>query len=729
MSRPALSWRTLIVVAVTYTACVLLATYPVVRTFASHFPGSLADPLQALRVMRWYKEALFHRQSLLLCRGLQYPIGAPLGNFSPMQFQALLYLPLSLVVGNDVLCYNLIWLGNLVFTGLGTFVLIWYVCRDRTCAWFGGLLALLSGPMMLHAFGHLELISQGWFPLFLVGWMRWLEQPTWPRLFAAAGLYLLVALSAAYFAVLAIVPALLYLVWHLLHNRRAGFMLWLRSRGVPLLAFMGLVLPVLGVLFFNQLWSRFHGYALARPREEFFHNGAPLWSCVVPTAMHRLGGLLPADLYQQAGVSPIETCSYLGVVTLLLIGYALLSRAPFWRARYWWALFAVLLLLSLGAGPIQVGNFRIWLPGAFLYNRVFFVRMMRVPARFNLLLIVCAALLAAVGLRGLLNRFKSRVVRGVAVAGLALAALADLAIVPYPVAAMPEMPPCYALLQQRDPKGTFLEVPQYSTSWGVLNGACTYWQGLHHGTTTAGCSGFDNIRWLNEMFYPSPFAFQKLVGADYWLDATGDVAVDLVGRTDFLDYAWVYLAYHRLDYVILHQDAALTPCLPALDRMKALLQGAKIFEDGRTIVYDSTRLPVPRQPVLLAAAGWGLRCQGWYQDDRFMDRPISLLSPRGRLAVYNPDADRPLTLHLEGVALHVPRTVRLLAGERELACWRVAADGLHTYASPPFTLPAGMSEVVLESDGAERPKPLEEGYPGDRTPYSLRVAAVSLQRE
>jgi hypothetical protein len=622
-------------------------------------------------------------------------------------------------------------------------VLIWYVCRDRTCAWFGGLLALLSGPMMLHALGHLELIGQGWFPLFLVGWMRWLEQPTRRRLLVAASLYLLVALSAAYFAVLAVVPPALYALWHLCRNGRVGVRPWLRTRGLPLLAFVALVLPFLGLFFFNQFWSRWHGYALARPRDEFFHNGAPWWGCFVPNALHRLGRLLPADCYRQAGLSHIETCSYLGVVTLLLLAYALLSRAPLRRpqtpddggaaagwcggAGYWWALFVVLLLLSLGAGPIVLGKSRLWLPGAFLYKHVFFVRMMRVPARFNMLLAVCAALLAAAGLRRLLDRCPGRTARGSVLGVLTVAALADLAIVPYPVAALPEMPACYALLRQRRPEATFLEVPQYPTSGGVLNGACTYWQGLHHGRTTAGCSGFDNIPCLNEMFYPSPFTWQKLVKPGYLLDPGDFADADLVPHTGFLDTAWLYLAHHRLDYVIIHRDAALLPEPPAaLGRLQALLQGAQIFADERTVVYESARLPRPQQPALLAAAGWGLRCRGWYLDRHFMDRPVGLLSPCGRLAVYNPDSERPLTFHLEGVALHVPRTVRLLAGERELARWRVAADDLHSYASPPFTLPAGMSELVLESDGAERPAGLEEGYPGDRTPYSLRVAAVSL---
>src|ERR1700686_3994668 len=103
--------------------------------------------MQALWVMRWYKDSLLHGHSPLLCPDLQFPVGAPLGNFSPLHFQGLLYLPLSLFKANDVLCYNLIWLANLVFTGVATFVLAWYVLRDRWCAAFAGMAVLLSAPV------------------------------------------------------------------------------------------------------------------------------------------------------------------------------------------------------------------------------------------------------------------------------------------------------------------------------------------------------------------------------------------------------------------------------------------------------------------------------------------------------------------------------------------------------------------------------------------------------
>jgi hypothetical protein len=44
-----------------------------------------------------------------------------------LQLQGLLYLPLSLVIKNDTLCYNLIWIFGLLLAGLGRVTLGWSV--------------------------------------------------------------------------------------------------------------------------------------------------------------------------------------------------------------------------------------------------------------------------------------------------------------------------------------------------------------------------------------------------------------------------------------------------------------------------------------------------------------------------------------------------------------------------------------------------------------------------
>src|SRR5579883_916173 len=107
--RP-LGWKSLAVALVFYVACAVLAEYPIVLSIRSKLPSAPIDPLQHIWVMRWYKTCLLEGRLPFRCPDLQYPVGAPLGNFSPMHFQSLLYLPLSSFIKNDILCYNLIWI-------------------------------------------------------------------------------------------------------------------------------------------------------------------------------------------------------------------------------------------------------------------------------------------------------------------------------------------------------------------------------------------------------------------------------------------------------------------------------------------------------------------------------------------------------------------------------------------------------------------------------------------
>ncbi len=121
-----------------FVAVALFASYPLISTIGRNVPGSLYDPLQHLWIMKWYRSCLLEGRSPLICPGLQFPVGAPIGNFSPLHIQSLLFIPLTILLGNDVLAFNLVWLTALVTTGLGTALLAWQAVHDRAASLFAG---------------------------------------------------------------------------------------------------------------------------------------------------------------------------------------------------------------------------------------------------------------------------------------------------------------------------------------------------------------------------------------------------------------------------------------------------------------------------------------------------------------------------------------------------------------------------------------------------------------
>ena len=705
-------------VTVAYLACVTLATWPRLLWFRTALP-SLGDPLQHLWIMRWYQTCLLEGRSIVLCPEIQYPTGAPLGCFSPLQFQSLLFIPLSLALQNDVLCYNLVWLFGIVFTGVGTFLLIWPTVRDPWCAGFGGMLAMLGGPMMLHAMGHLELIFLGGFPLFLWAWLRLVDRPTRGRLAGAVGFYLLLALIAAYYAVFAIFPAALYVVWKMGQAGYRATWPWFRGRIGWFLGFAAAVVPGLLLVFSNQHWAMAHGYVFPKAFAEFKIHGAPLWSYALPTPYHPLGCLLPTNPYATLGMMERlgELGSYLGVITLGLLASAAVCRVRFPRATYWWSALVLLVVLS-GGVSWRIGGHDLPLPALWLKQHVFLFRLIRVPARFNLLASVVAALVASNGLRHLMAQFSRRRARALAFAGLAGVALADLAVVPAFTMPIPPMPGCYAFMKRAAQGGAFVEIPQFSSGGSLLYAVGGYWQSIHRGRTNVGYSGQGNAIFDNLLSWNSPFSASRLAEPDYLADPER-MTFDVVGPARFRDYAWLYLTAHDFRFAVLHQWPGAIPNQPVrLDRIKAELAVAKVFEDEGSVVYDRERLPAPSHPVLITTRGWRPAWEGTL---------VRVANRWARLALYNPDPGCDLRVRLNALAFRHPRRVLLRSGDRELARWDVHPGRFQTLTSPTFHLPSGLHELDLVSDGEDRPRSWRDAsFVGDLTPYSLKIEHVEL---
>jgi hypothetical protein len=729
-----LSGPTLMVATLLYAACVAVATYPAVKNFRAAFPAALPDPAMHLWVMRWTKACLLAGRSPVICPGLQYPVGAPLGHFSPMHLQSLLYIPLSFFIKNDVFVYNILWFAGFVGTGLGTFVLAWWLLRHRACAWFAGMVAMLSGPMMLHAHAHLELIYLGGFPLFLVAWMRLVDRPSGGRLAAAVGLYVLLTMGAAYYMVLAVFPAVLYVLSQAVRVGRREMGSWVWARVGWLSGFAALSLPVLVVLFANQLWASLHGHSMAREQSQFKWFVAPLWSYVVPTCLHPLGQILPCNVYDAAGYGPriIESCSYIGFVVLWLLPAAAVPRARFPRSEYFWAALGMLVVLSLGP-CVWIGPRRVNLPALALWKWFPPMQLTRNPARFNLLAAVCAAVLAAAGLRHLLERLRRPIGRVATFSGLTVLALGDLSVRSFPGVALPAMPPAYRFLIGREPNAAWIEVPMANSGSPLqLNALTGYWQSLHHGRTTGGYSGHDNETFDNLLFASSPFSAARLGDPNYLADPE-HVTIGLTAGARFTDLAWLYLKTHGLRYAVLHQGPGAFPEFTVhTERLKPLLASALIFEDDRTAVYDRERLPRPARPIALPT-------RGWWQVKDLAGAPTWAVARTSRISVYNPDAGQPLRLSLSATAFFKPRVLQLRAGNQELARWtldvvgpmkvgrQLFAQDLRSYQSPPFRLPAGLSELTLLCDGDDRPNRRRDTVAeGDFRPYSFLCQSLNL---
>ena len=392
-----------------------------------------------------------------------------------------------------------------------------------------------------------------------------------------------------------------------------------------------LVVPGLLLLFVSQLLGAgLRGGLRTGPAAVGLPSvwSAPAWGYVTPTAFHGLARFFHYDAYSAAKYSVVESASYLGVATLALMLYAAIHRVGFRGAAYWWSAFLILVVLSLGAYA-TFGPYRVGLPSLWLWKHVFAFCAILAPFLFNLLATIFAAVLAAAGLRHLLARVSSRGIRTAVYGLLIVLTVADLAVVPYATATLPgDVLVCYEMLKERDPEMSLLELPLYvSGNAHNLNAICGYWQSFHRGRTTGGYSSLDNVPFDNQLVHNSPFSTFAMMDEGY-LSAPDAASFGIVKDIAFGDYAWLYLTVHHLNYIVLHQWPGAVPEDPAgVERLKALLAGAKIFEDRMTAVYDRRLLKSPARPVLTRTERMAGR----------LARPRASRLPQARgLVVYNP---------------------------------------------------------------------------------------------
>ena len=708
--------RFLLILAAFYAGCLAVATYPYVASFGSALPCA-GDPPQHLWIMRWYKSCLIEGKNPLVCPTLQYPVGAALGNFSPLHVPSLIFVPLSLILGDgrDALCYNVTWTAGMLLTAFGTFALGWHVLRDRSAAAMAGLLAMLSGPVMLHAHAHLELTFVGSFPLFLVAWLRLVDRPSRGRMALAAAGFVFMTACAAYFAVLAAIPAAVYGIWAAFREGRAEFRPWIRSRLAYFAGFLALMTPGVVALFAGQIWAVAHGQSMARSLVEFADHGATLWGYVLPTSYHQFYKFLPRDVWADSGYNGVraglivDNASYLGIITLSLISLALIRRTKFSKAAFWWSVLAILIVLSMGA-YLRVGDRSIGLPSLWLWQVASPFRMLRSPARFNLLAAVVAAVVAGAGFMQLSSSLNSRRKTALWLA-LAASAVLDLGMMPYALHHVAQPPAVYGAIKALKGEKSILELPLQSSSFDVTALDRTYWQSIHHLPTSAGYSGINNASYDFRVCMNTPFQTWR---PDFLADPAAGAA-GIVSGAGVHDFSWLYLTALNYRYLVIHrrETETLGPAA-SVGRLESALATARVFEDASASAFDRSKLALPTRPVALCTEGWR-----WSPGKSAFGA-----SKSARLAVFNPNSDRDLMLAVEAASVREPRTVRILAGDQEVGRWRVEPGASRLYVLPRFRLPAGLQELTFSSDSESRPHAGPEAIDDARTPYSVGFSAI-----
>jgi hypothetical protein len=402
--------REALVASVLYALLTVVMLWPLPLRAGSTVQD-VGDPLMQIWVMRSIQHQLVHDPGNLFEGTAFYPFEMSLAYSEEAISTALLAWPVSLLSGNDILAYNLLFMGSFWLMALAVYLLARELGASPGAAFVAGVLAGFAPARFGHV-SHLNMSVLGWLPLALWAMTRFVRGGRRRYLLVAGvalGVQLLASQHLAVFATLALALFLPALLWF--ERRRR---VWVRVDW----ALLGVALVVPYLLFVLTIPAHLEvgeRYGFERSRDDVQRMAS------VPRDFVRI---FPRNDFWGQWLEHDPSPRFPGGVALVG-AVAALALARRWPVGYAVVLTAVAAVLSFGLELTLAGR-TIPLPWGVAYDLFSPVRTIRAVGRFGLLTAIGIPLLAAFGYTAVWGRLRPRLGERALATGLVLTALLAL---------------------------------------------------------------------------------------------------------------------------------------------------------------------------------------------------------------------------------------------------------------------------------------------------------------
>jgi hypothetical protein len=480
------------VLAVIYAALGSVVLWPLCNYGELASALYLGDVRLVAWILAWNNHAMLDGVSSYWDANIFYPAKQTLALTEHFFAISLFSLPVYAATRNPALSYNVVWLLSFPASAVAAHWLAWRYTRDHLASMLAGAVYAFCFFKILHG-AHLQILWSFWPPVAILLLAWWFERPRWSTSLAIAAVITLQVLSSWYLGVMTVLAAGIFVVWQsvaLLLARRPLE----PGRRVPQLV-------VIVILCSAAIWPFATPY-LRGPLEtspaEVREYSARVSDYVLPPA-HTWGGRVAAAAGAYGLNMPYgERAIFVGYVALAaaVVAIGLLAgpraagagQARPERRPELWCLVAIAVLAfvcSLGPaaaarGPGGAGAAAMdWTPFG-LISQLPGLSLLRVPARFALLVMLVLSVLAAYAARwwqdrwGLAGRVLTAVLIPVAVSESFMIGGSPVGR-PQPVT----IPPMYRQLATMAP-GPVVSLPGYSEPhWWWLRADYQYYSTAH----------------------------------------------------------------------------------------------------------------------------------------------------------------------------------------------------------------------------------------------------------
>ncbi len=397
-------WWYAVVVAL-YAAAAVAFTYPLAVVAADHIPYKPAgDQLFLLSLLEWQRTALLSQPGDFFTGNFYYGSGGALFASDLVLGLQVLYAPLAWLLDNPVLAFNLSHILAYVLNALAMYAAAHTLTGSRAAGLVAGFVYAFGALQLTYA-SHLQLLAAWWLPLALLFAIRFARSLDW-RTFGAA--VLMVGIQSATAVQLGVIAAFVVAgfagvpaLWHIVRHR--DWRLAGRLVLVSALASAPFIPLARGYLDFSDAW-----------RAERDITEVQFWSVQIRDYLSPGGRMRWYDaLGERFPVPSAERRVFPGFMPPLLAALGLAAaligpRVSGRRLRY-----AALTAAGLAAVGLvfSLGTHWKWhetvsdveLPYRWLFEHALIFRAIRVVARYSLLAHLGAAVLAAIGVAGLMH--------------------------------------------------------------------------------------------------------------------------------------------------------------------------------------------------------------------------------------------------------------------------------------------------------------------------------------
>jgi hypothetical protein len=493
-----------------YVAATVVMTSPFVNWAALGSAAYPGDARLMIWTLAWNNHAVLNGLPLFDAN-VFYPSPHSLSYNDPLIGIALFTLPIYAFTNNAILSYDFAFLLAFVLNGIAMHALAFRYTRQHIPSAVAGSMFAFAPYMMAHAPGHLSLIWTWPLPLSFLLHDRWVDRPSVGRALSWGAVLVLQMLASWYLAAIAIVATGVLFVWRQVTDRRPGSLTRLLQAALLAAVAAAVIWP-----FAAPYRTTISAASLAEMRQ----HSASLASYVVPPQDVALG------LWWRQYIGPgprrvgAELTLFLGYTALALSAIGLVTAIVQRRSRPALVYGGIGLLgVALSLGPstptswFRPFDYLTGLPG---------LSGFRVPARFGVLTVLGAALLASLGAAAILERVKHRTAAVVALALLPLfVAEHFVAAFPWGRPVVADTPAIYRHPAIRSARA-IASLPDYRQSDDPLSGSdyflysTTHWRRIVNGFGRAEPAEFGRVSSHLKAFPgPNNAKTMRELGVDY----------------------------------------------------------------------------------------------------------------------------------------------------------------------------------------------------------------------